>query len=356
MASSISNAPRESHTVHHHELLDITSLKDLPESYAWKGFDRFPMKDSTAPVTIPVIDLADPKAIELIGHACKTWGTFQVTNHGIQKKLLDDVEKASRELFALPMEQKLKVSETAGGLPGYGQARIASCFAQKMWSEGFTVYGSPLEHFRQLWPEDYSKYCDLYEEYEKQMRKLAAKLLWLSLGSLGISKSDIDWAGQTGEFETRSAAIRLNSYPSCPDPDRAVGLAPHTDSSIITILHQSTVGLKVLREETGWVLVPVVPDALVVNVGDFLHILSNGLYPSVTHQVVVNRTQHRLTVAYFYGSPPEVKVSPLSKLVGPCETPLYRSITWQEYLIHKSQDPYSALSKIRSSAPFNGSG
>lgn len=197
---------------------------------------------------------------------------------------------------------------------------------------------------------------DLYEEYGKQMRKLAAKLLWLSLGALGITKSDINWAGQNSGFETASAAIRLNSYPSCPDPDRAVGLAPHTDSSIITILHQRTVGLKVLREETGWVLVPVVPDALVVNVGDFLHVLSNGLYPSVTHQVVVNRTQHRLTIAYFYGSPPDVKISPLSKLVGPGETPLYRSITWQEYLSYKSQDHYSALSKIRSSAPLNGSG
>lgn len=160
MSSNISNpAADESHTVHHHKPLDISSLTDLPESYAWQGFDKFPSTDSTASENMPVIDLADPEAMELIGHACRTWGTFQLTNHGIPKKLLEVVEEASRELFALPMEQKLKAAESPnGGIPGYGQAKIASCYAQKMWSEGFTVFGSPLEHFRQLWPQDYNKY------------------------------------------------------------------------------------------------------------------------------------------------------------------------------------------------------
>ncbi|KAF3434091.1 hypothetical protein FNV43_RR25194 [Rhamnella rubrinervis] len=356
MASSISNAAYETHTLHHDQPLDIYSLKHLPESYTWQEFGKFPMKDWTASETMPIIDLDDPKAMELIGNACKTWGIFQLTNHGIPKKLLDDIEKSSREIFALPLEQKLKVSKLPnGGIAGYGRPAIDSTYTQRTWSEGFTVAGSPIKYFPQLWPEDYIKYCDLYEEFEKRMRELAAKILWLCLGALGISKSDINWAGQNGQFETAESAIHLNSYPSCPDPDRTVGLPPDTDSSIFTILHQKTVGLKILRNETEWLWVPVIPGALVVNVGDFLHILSNGLYPSVIHQAVVNRTQHRLTMAFFYGAPPKFTLSPVSKLVGPGETPLYRSTTWQEYLKIKAEGNFTALSKIRSSAPLNES-
>ena len=175
------------------------------------------------------------------------------------------------------------------------------------------------------------------------------------LGSLGISKADIKWAGPKGNFKGASAALQINSYPACPDPDRAMGLAAHTDSTLLTILHQnSTSGLQVLREGTGWVTVPPVHGALVVNVGDLLHILSNGLYPSVLHRAVVNRTRHRLSIAYLYGPPSSVQISPLARLVGPGQPPLYRPVTWSEYLGTKAKYFDKALSSVRVFSPVNG--
>lgn len=169
MASRISNGASESH-----KPIDLTTLKELPESHAWQGFDNFPTTDSTTTENMPIVDLADPKAMELIGHACKTWGAFQLTNHGIPRKLLEDVQEASRDLFALPMEQKLKVSDQPanGGFAGYGQSQTASSNAKKMWSETFTVFGSPLHHFRQLWPQDYSKYWYIYEFVDNVVKML----------------------------------------------------------------------------------------------------------------------------------------------------------------------------------------
>ncbi|KAG2729204.1 hypothetical protein I3843_01G233200 [Carya illinoinensis] len=358
MPSRLSDAFR-AHPVHLcHKHPDFTSLQELPDSYTWGHLDVESSSsdgDSFSSESVPVVDLSDPNALTLVGHACKTWGVFQVTNHNISQNLLDDIENTGRSLFSLPVQQKLKAARTPDGVSGYGLARISSFFPKLMWSEGFTVVGSPLEQFRQLWPQDYGKFCDIIEEYETEMKKLAGRLMWLMLGSLGISKEDIKWAGPKGDLKGASAALQLNSYPACPDPDRAMGLAAHTDSTLLTILYQNnTSGLQVHREGTGWVTVPPVPGALVVNVGDLLHILSNGSYPSVLHRAVVNRTLYRLSVAYLYGPPGSVQISPLSKLLGPSRPPLYRPVTWTEYLGTKAKHFNKALSSVRLCAPLSG--
>ncbi|KAI7985379.1 Gibberellin 3-beta-dioxygenase 1 [Camellia lanceoleosa] len=257
--------------------------------------------------------------------------------------------------FSLSHPAKAQSCSIAGGRFRYGVARISSFFPKLMWSEGFTIFGSPLEHACQLWPQDYSNFCDVIEEYEKEMKILARRLMWLMLGSLDISKEDVKWAGPKGDFKGANAAIQLNSYPACPEPDRAMGLAAHTDSTLLTILYQNnTSGLQVHRDGSGWVTVPPIPDTLVVNIGDLLHILSNGLYPSVLHRAMVNRTRHRLSVAYLYGPPPNVQISPLSKLVDLTHPPLYRPVTWTEYLGTKAKYFDKALSSVRLCVPLNG--
>ncbi|KAL3528813.1 hypothetical protein ACH5RR_008135 [Cinchona calisaya] len=360
MPSRISDSMRGHPVYFQHKQLDLNLVKELPDSHAWTTSlkDEYPCGGHLCNLeTVPVVDLAAKNAQELLGHACKTWGVFQVKNHGISKNLLDKIESTGKRLFSLPMHQKLKASRSPDGVSGYGVPRISSFFPKLMWSEGFTIVGSPLEHARQLWPHDYNKFCDVIQEYEKEMRKLAGKLMWLILGSLGITEADLEWAGPEGSFEGGCAALQLNSYPACPEPDRAMGLAPHTDSSILTILHQNnTSGLQVLRNGTRWVTVPPLPGALVVNIGDLLHILSNGLCPSVLHRAIVNRTQHRLSVAYLYGPPSSVKISPLQKLVDQGHPPLYRPVTWSEYLRTKAKHFDKALSLVRLCAPLYGFG
>ncbi|KAM1702924.1 hypothetical protein ACFXTN_026001 [Malus domestica] len=158
--------------------------------------------------------------------------------------------------------------------------------------------------------------------------------------------------------------MHLQSYNSTltqlvPDPDRTIGLAQHTDSSLISIVHQSSnaSGLQVFRqgeeEGRGWLMVPPVPGAFVINVGDFMHMLSNGLYQNVFHRAVVNRNQHRVSVACLYGPPENAQVSPLSKLLGPSCPPLYPPLTWNEYLGTKAKLHNKALESLRLCAPPN---
>ncbi|CAH8382455.1 unnamed protein product [Eruca vesicaria subsp. sativa] len=339
------------HLPHSHQP-DFSSLGELPDSYTWTSKDDplFTVAPSppAAGENIPLIDLNHPDAANQIGRACRTWGAFQIINHGVPLELLHGIEFLTRSLFQLPIQRKLKAARSDTGFSGYGVARISSFFNKKMWSEGFTITGSPLNDFRKLWPQLHLNYCDIVEQYEEQMQKLASKLMWLSLKSLGVSEEDIEWASVSSELNWAQSALQLNHYPVCPEPDRAMGLAPHTDSTLLTILHQNnTAGLQVFRDDLGWVTVLPVQGSLVVNIGDLFHILSNGMFKNVIHRARVNQTRSRLSVAFLWGPRSDTKISPVPKLVGPAEAPLYRSVTWTEYLRTKAIHFNKALSMIR---------
>lgn len=186
-------------------------------------------------------------------------------------------------------------------------------------------------------------YSDTMDNCQKKMKALAHQLLLLILTSLNLSQH---YLNKSPSLSQSQGALQLNSYPTCPDPIRAIGLAPHTDSLLLTILHQSqTNGLQLFRvgSGSGWVPVDPVNGALVVNVGDLLHILSNGKLPTAYHRVVVNKSETRISFAYFYGSPVDSPVEPLSEI----EIPVYRSLSLKEYIGLKAKYLDKALEFIR---------
>ncbi|OAY26695.1 gibberellin 3-beta-dioxygenase 1 [Manihot esculenta] len=319
--------------------LDFDSIATVPDSHAWPDSDGFESNDR---FSIPTIDLRDPDAAKLIGHACETWGAFQVVNHDISLNLLDEVESEVRRLFSLPTTRKLKALRSPGGATGYGLARISSFFNKFMWHEGFTIMGSPTDHAKELWPHEYQKFCDIMEDYQKKMEELARNLMRQILKYLATSEEEMDWFGSPG---SASICLQLNSYPLCPDPRRAMGLAPHTDTSLFTILHQRTSGLQILKEGIGWVSVRPTTGALVVNVGDLLHILSNARFPGVVHRVVLKEAKQRYSVAFFYAPPVDFHLFPLALSSG--QIPLYRSVSVAEYVGRKAKNLDKALSSIR---------
>ncbi|KAL9266340.1 DOWNY MILDEW RESISTANCE 6-like protein [Drosera capensis] len=95
--------------------------------------------------------------------------------------------------------------------------------------------------------------------------------------------------------------MAINYYPPCPEPELTYGLpVHHTDPNALTILLQDlqVCGLQVLKDGK-WVALKPHPDAFVINIGDQLQALSNGLYKSVQHRAVVNAEKPRLSVASF---------------------------------------------------------
>ena len=62
---------------------------------------------------------------------------------------------------------------------------------------------------------------------------------------------------------------RFNYYPPCSKHHLVLGLKPHTDSSMITIVLQDrkVEGLQILKDDQ-WFRVPIIPEALLINLGE----------------------------------------------------------------------------------------
>lgn len=117
-------------------------------------------------------------------------------------------------------------------------------------------------------------YSEAVEEYEKAMEKLARKLFSVILESLGI-KGRQYWRW-CEEGEGCGGALQMNHYPPSPCPSQTMGMAPHTDSALLTILYQGAIeGLQVKRSHGAWTLVPAIPDAFVVNICDLLQVYNH---------------------------------------------------------------------------------
>jgi len=184
------------------------------------------------------------------------------------------------------------------------------------------------------------------ENYQKKMKALSFQLWLLILNYLQPYSQE----HSIKSFES-TGALQLNSYPCCPNPNHALGLAPHTDSLFLTILHQTnnTKGLQILKKDQGWTsIAPVSNDALIVNVGDLLHILSNGEFPSVYHRVLVDQTKHRVSLAYFFGPQVDSMIVPLvSSKDNVGVEPKYRNVKVKEYLDLKAKHLEKVFSMIR---------
>ena len=111
------------------------------------------------------------------------------------------------------------------------------------------------------------------QEYAQEMVKLSFKLMELIALSLGLPAERFH-----GFFRDQTSFVRLNHYPSCPNPHIALGVGRHKDSGALTILVEDDVGgLEVKRKtDEEWVRVKPIPDAYIINIGDIIKVPSSN--------------------------------------------------------------------------------
>ncbi|KAL2331278.1 hypothetical protein Fmac_018859 [Flemingia macrophylla] len=90
----------------------------------------------------------------------------------------------------------------------------------------------------------------------------------------------------------------MNYYPPSPQPEKVIGLTPHSDGVGLTILLQvnEVEGLQI-KKNGMWVPIMPLPNAFIVNIGDILEIITNGIYQSIEDRATVNSEIERLSIA-----------------------------------------------------------
>ncbi|CAL5044262.1 unnamed protein product [Urochloa decumbens] len=308
--------------------------------HAWNLAHEHDDPDATAAAApVPVIDLgclcqttaasggeesAAGEAARLRS-ALQSWGLFLVTNHGIEASLMDAVMEASREFFRQPLEEKQKHTNLVDGehfqLEGYGNDRVASEDQVLDWCDRLYLKVEPQEERNlALWPT-----ClrDVLHEFTKECTRVKDRLL-PEMAKL-LELDDDYFVNQLGDKADTHA--RFNYYPPCPRPDLAFGLKPHSDATFISLLmvDNSVGGLQVLRDGV-WYDVPARLHTLLINLGDQMEIMSNGIFKSPVHRVVTNAEKERLSVVLFYSVDPEREIQPAGKLIDENHPPLYKKV------------------------------
>ncbi|XP_062077048.1 2-oxoglutarate-dependent dioxygenase 19-like [Humulus lupulus] len=285
---------------------------------------------------IPIIDLSlltsgDPdqrsKTITELGKACQDWGFFMVTNHGVPERLMSGVIEGCREFFDLSEEEKLEFEGKHVMDPiRYGTSFNASVEKVSYWRDFLKVLVHPHFHF----PNKPSGLSEIALEYLKQIRVVVVSLLE------GISKSldlEDNYIYKTLNVDSSLQIFIANLYPPCPQPELAMGLPPHSDHGLLTLLIQNGIGGLQIQHKGNWVNVNPIPNSFLVNTGDHLEILSNGKYKSVVHRAVVNSNDTRISLAIANGPALETVVRPASKLVeSHSQSPAFIGIKYKDYV------------------------
>ncbi|XP_039165250.1 probable 2-oxoglutarate/Fe(II)-dependent dioxygenase [Eucalyptus grandis] len=162
----------------------------------------------------------------------------QLMNHGVLDEGMRMMKENVQGFFDLPHHEKQKSAQKPGSLEGYGQAFVTSHDQKLQWNDTIFLKCHPAHSIRIA-----------LEKYSEDVRKLAAEVVKYIGMALGIHEGELDLL--TKSFGEGKYEVRMNYYPACPEPERAIGLLPHADISGITLLTEcgNIPGLQVLSKD-----------------------------------------------------------------------------------------------------------
>ncbi|XP_020549755.1 protein SRG1 [Sesamum indicum] len=271
---------------------------------------------------------------------------FQAVNHGIESSFLDQVRELAREFFHLPTGEKQKYARPSDNFEGYGNDMVLFDNQLLDWVDRLYLLVHPQDQQKlRYWPENPVSFRDMLYDYTARLRHIENQLLKAMARSLSLPEDS--FVMQFGERPSMYA--RFNYYPPCARPDLVVGLKPHADGSGITILLQDeqVEGLQLLKDNQ-WFRVPIMPYALVVNVGDQLEIMSNGIFKSPVHRALTNSTRERNTFAMFCAPDPAKEIGPVEELVDERRPRAFKKIkNYTESYFHYYQQVKRPIDAVR---------
>lgn len=290
---------------------------------------------------IPVLDLdpltrGDPDAVEPLGCELRTAlediGFFFVVNHGIDWSLVEAVYAEARRLHAVDPEE-LETIEMDGRHGGYlglgGGTSYASEIAGEIRTPNLNAaYFVHRGGYRlgNRWP-DLPGFRPVIEAYMDAATALGRRLLPVLAASLDLPPTYFD-----PHFDDPSCTLRMSHYPVLDYGEHDWGLAPHTDSSIMTLLPANDVpGLEIRPAGHDWIEPPPLPRSFLVNSGDMLKRWTNDRFRSTAHRARNNSDTDRYAIPFFFGARDDATIEALPTCVDADHPARHDPITYGDY-------------------------
>jgi isopenicillin N synthase-like dioxygenase len=319
-----------------------------------------PQHRSTLIQSVPVVDMAaairsngtDPNFVSAFTGALREIGFCVVTNHGVNQDLIDATYRLTRQLFAHD-ENTLKKYERAeiARQRGYTSFRVERAKDKDsseadlkaffhVGSESDTNDPRTADLLPNIWPDEVPGFREVARKLFGQLNQCAGRLLRAC--AIDLSQDPDQFAAM---LHGGDSILRLLHYPMLQPGvvPKALRAAPHEDINLITLLCEATEpGLEVKTRDGRWLPLTTGPGEIVVNVGDMLQSLTNGLYVSTTHRVINppgTANVPRFSAPFFAHAHPNTQIGPMAACVQATGgTPHLPNKTSREFLMERLRE------------------
>ena len=321
--------------------------------------------------TIPVIDLgpylagqpgALDRAAKELRHALTEIGFYFIVNHGVPAAKIAATFEQVKRFHALPVERKLALKidpNSTGYLPMRGNTLRTSTVqagTKPNLNEAFFVKREmPADHPDVLagrryrgqnrWPDGLPGFREIVVDYCNTMEALVKKMVRVYARALDLPATYFD-----APFEDCQYSLRMTHYP--PQPAAAAedefGIAPHTDTSFLTLLAPNDVpGLSIRTQDGRWIDAPAIPDAYVVNGGQMLQRWTNDVFLATPHRAINRTGGERYAIPFFCDSNIDWPIAAVPTTVGPDRPPKYPTTYYSDYMAWYQKRNYDVLNEQR---------
>lgn len=302
---------------------------------ARKGYSNEYMGETMTQQTIPVVDLTDylqgspakkEKFIQEMGDALKDFGFFALQNHGVDYRLIEKAYQLAEGFFDLdePTKKKYEDLELKGqrGFTSFGREHAKGQKAadlKEFWHVGRELSSSHklyADYPKNIWPTEIPEFKEVMIELYRQLDVCSMRLLEACSVYIGETPDLLPSMAKDG-----NTILRMINYPEIPvDRDPAsIRAGAHEDINFITLLCEATAGgLELLKRDGTWLPIHALKGQIIVDTGDMLQNLTNGLLKSTTHRVVNpdNSRERRFSAPYFVHPRSEVDLTPLPRSIA----------------------------------------
>lgn len=309
--------------------------------------------------SVDTVDLASRTAAADFERAIRATGFVQLVGHDLDSVRRQSCYDAIGSFFELDPEVKSHyIHPDSAANRGY-RAKGSEALAYSLGKESppdlfesFNAAPEPTEPtlLQQAtpWPDgEIAGFSDAVLAHYAELAALANRIDTMIDGLLGI-----DWlADRSGAGTDMLASIKYSPGPDGTEQtvEGQQRMGAHTDYSAFTILDADPLpGLQLVSPDNEWV--DVIPDeeAVLLNIGDMLAVMTNNEWPSTLHRVVPmskGAAPFRRSAAFFHYPNLDVEVATLDSFVTDDRPASYEPLVVGEHLMDKLLAPKD---KVRS--------
>ena len=279
--------------------------------------------------------------VKELGAAYTDIGFITIRNHGFGEEVQDELYDKASEFFGL--EKSIKAAYEIEGLAGqrgytsFGKEHAKGNDAadlKEFWQVGQPnpAYEGP-EYHKNVSVDELPEFAPSFKLAYQQLEGIGRELLKAIAVYLELDINYFESWVQGG-----NSILRAIHYPPITlDPGNSVRAGQHEDINLITLLMgASAEGLQVLNKNNEWIGITAIPGSLVVNVGDMLQRLTNGVMKSTTHRVVNPPREKwgtsRYSIPFFLHPIGKMPLNALSNCISNERPKAFEDITAGNYL------------------------